>query len=154
METDDNALVISLLQDSQLEDCDDDERLLSVIQSLEAEIDPNVMMNDHDHNISSPAPNLEPMKDQHYSTLSDDHMDSISWINDVEMVISSSVEDGMNIWCMDMTCDYYEFDNRVEFEEIGDYFYQNSHQQVFDFEEPAGQNTSLWQETYEPVFYT
>lgn len=159
METDDNALVLSLLQDSQFEDCDD-ERLLSVIQSLEAEIDPNVTMNDHDHYISSVLPDLEhcqpsdtlQMKDQHCPIVSDDQMD-FSWINDAEMVISP-VGDGRNIWFMDMTCDYYEFDNKVEFKEVEDYFCQNSHQQVFDFEEPAGQNTSLWQQTYEPVFYS
>lgn len=157
MEMDENALLMSLLQDSQFED----ERLLSVFQSLEAEIDPNVTMNDHDHHVSSSLPNLEDcqasdvlrMKEQHCSILSDDHMD-FSWINDVEMVISSPVGDGMNIWCMDMTCDYYEFDNRVEFGQVGDYSYQNGHQQVYDLEEPAGQNTSLWQQTYQPLFYT
>lgn len=160
METDENALLMSLLQDSQFED-GDDERLLSVIQSLEAEIDHSVSMNDHDHNSSSPVPNLEDcqpsdelrMKDQHCPILLDDHMD-FNWINDAEMEISSPIGDGMNIWCMDMTCDYHEFDNRVEFEQVGDYLNQNDHQHVFDLEEPAGQNTSLWQETDEPVFYS
>lgn len=160
MEIDDNALLMSQLQDSHVEDGDND-RLLIVMQSLEPEIDPSVPMNDHDHNIFSPVPNLENcqpsdvvrMKDQYCSILFDDHMD-FSWMNDVEMVISSPVGDGMNIWCMDMSCDYYEFDNRVEFREAGDYFYQNGDQQVFDLEEPAGQNISLWQETYEPVFYS
>lgn len=52
-----------------------------MIQSLEAEIDPNVTINDHDHNISFPVPvveNFQPsnvlrMKDEHYP-ISDDHM--------------------------------------------------------------------------------
>ncbi|KAL1813010.1 hypothetical protein ACET3Z_023075 [Daucus carota] len=160
MEMDDSALIMSLLQDSQVEDIDD-ERLCSAIQSLEAEIGTNVMMNDHDHGISSAVPSLEDfqpsdvlrMKDQHFSISLDDHMD-FSWINDVEMVISSPGEDEMNLWSMDMNCDYYEFGNRVEFGEAADYFYQSSCQQMFDLEEPAEQHTSLWQETYEPVFYS
>ncbi|GMP66240.1 hypothetical protein CsSME_00026673 [Camellia sinensis var. sinensis] len=41
----DSALLMSLLEESQADqDCDDDdERLMTVIRSLEAEIDPNVM---------------------------------------------------------------------------------------------------------------
>lgn len=169
LDIDINALLMSLLQDSLVEN-GDDERLLSVIKSLEAEIiDPHNI--NHVMNVDDPISTVvEPMSSEGYledcqssdawqtndqdCSISDGYHDlDFSWINGVEMV-SSPMGDDINMWCMD-PCGDHELDNRsVEFGEVRDYYYYC--QQVFDvvvpLEEP-GYSISLWQETYDSVMY-
>ncbi|CAN4097002.1 unnamed protein product [Withania somnifera] len=117
----DCALVMSLLDDSQgLEDIDhDNERLSSVIRSLEAEIDDQHLINDHDSfkNSHQGSTNREDWQswesDQRQSQdfIETDVLD-LNWM-DIEMEIAPSISDDMNFWYMDNSYgqahDVYEY---------------------------------------------
>ncbi|MCD7458813.1 hypothetical protein HAX54_039279 [Datura stramonium] len=107
----DCALLMSLLDDSQgLEDIDhDNERLSSVIRSLEAEIDDQHMIKDHNsfqnsHQGSTNREDCQPWESiqcKSQDFLESDGLD-LNWM-DIEMDIapSSSISDDMNFWYMD-----------------------------------------------------
>ncbi|KAI3465944.1 hypothetical protein Pfo_022607 [Paulownia fortunei] len=123
----DTSLLMSLLEDSQVED-EDDERLRNVIQSLEAEL-----VNEASFSESNSEGYLE-----YYDQLSDieqmnscctspDHLD-FEWI-DMEMAYSSPI-----------------------FDEIGSYFMDDP-QICHGMAVEEAKDIGLWQETYEPMVF-
>ncbi|XP_059664514.1 uncharacterized protein LOC132310349 [Cornus florida] len=141
------ALLMSLLEESQVEECDD-ERLRSVIQSLEAVIDPN-RLDGHDslvemewgsgnlNGCTTPSDG-EQLNGQDCSTSLD--LD-FSWM-DVEMV-PSSPSDEMTNWYMDSFRD--GTDGVIE---LGDYS-----QICYGMPLEEHEYGSLWQESHSSVMY-
>ncbi|KAL7186100.1 hypothetical protein ACSBR2_027956 [Camellia fascicularis] len=149
----DSALLMSLLEESQADqDCDDDdERLMTVIRSLEAEIDPDVMDgHDLDMDIEWDS-NLEggrstgQVEAQDWPTSKSDQL-AFNWMEDVEMGPSSPSDD-MAIWYMEEPYGV-EMDGVIEVGGVGDY----SH---IYFGVPLEEHAygSLWQETHASVMY-
>ena len=142
-------ILMSLLEEPQFEDSDHDdhERLSSVIQSLEAEIEPIVMDDDHvlleeDSQSSDGQTDGEDCSRAH----DDGHLD-FSWV-DMEMMASSSPSDEMTNWYTEYYSCGDEMDCVVGIGGVRDYFddHHQDHEVVYD-----GYSNSLWQETYESV---
>uniref|UniRef100_A0A5B7ASK9 Uncharacterized protein n=1 Tax=Davidia involucrata TaxID=16924 RepID=A0A5B7ASK9_DAVIN len=137
------ALLMSLLEESQGEECDD-ERLRSVIQSLEAEIDSN-MMDGHDSLVETEwGSQLSGGGQVDGHDCSTSHDLDFNWM-DMEMVPSLPGDDMTN-WYMDPCGD--EMDGIIEFGGVRDY----SH---IYYGIPLEENGcgSLWQETNATVMY-
>ncbi|KAK4373998.1 hypothetical protein RND71_004675 [Anisodus tanguticus] len=103
----DCALLMSLLDDSQgLEDIDhDNEKLTSVIKSLQAEIDEQHMINDHDSVLGINNSEDWQLWEAGQRQISQDFLQSdgldFNWM-DIEMDIApSSTSDDMKFWYMD-----------------------------------------------------
>jgi len=146
----DGALLMSLLEESNAEDCDDD-KLTSVIRSLEAEIDPN-MMDGHDLSMDlgwgSNPENFQPFDvaqvDDLDCSISHD-LDDFDWMEmEMEMIPPSSPSDEMNNWYMDPCGD--ELDGVIGFGAVTDF--SNMYYGVPLEELTYG---SLWQETHNSV---
>ncbi|CAL5336154.1 unnamed protein product [Camellia sinensis] len=156
----DTALLMSLLEESQVDQDCDDERLTSVIRSLEAEIefDPNMMDGQDDHhlplqphhqrdgNLKGCQPSDGAQVDG--GDCSDPHDDlDFNWM-DVEMAPSSPSDDIAN-WYMDPYGG--EMERIIEFiDQARDY----SHTSYgVPLEEHSGAYGYLWQETHTSVMY-
>ncbi|KAG5551473.1 hypothetical protein RHGRI_009784 [Rhododendron griersonianum] len=138
----DGALLMSLLEDSNAEDCDNDQ-LTSVIRSLEAEINPNMINGDDlsmevgwgtdsEGFLSFDAAQADGLE----CSIAHD-LDDFDWM-EVEMIPPSSPSNEMNNWYMDPCGD--ELDGIIGFGDFSNMYYG------VPMEELA--YGSLWQETH------
>ncbi|KAK9266474.1 hypothetical protein L1049_021386 [Liquidambar formosana] len=142
------ALLMSLLEESQGEVGDDD-RLMSVIRSLEAEISPN-----RTYGLDSPMELEFGVNQEDYQLCNAGQVDGqdcstsadldFGWI-DMELTSSSPSDDVTN-WYMDPCGD--EMDGIIEFGGVSDY------SQIY-YGVPLEEHgyNSLWQDTYDSVMY-
>ncbi|XAR56394.1 hypothetical protein NMG60_11036862 [Bertholletia excelsa] len=145
----DSSLLKSLLEESQADECDD-ERLNSVIRSLEAEIDPNAMsvsdssmdgewvVSNSDDCQSSDL--YQHMDDQDYSMAHD--LDHFNWM-EVEMAPSLPCDE-LNNWYLE-PCE-------VEVNEYGGVTVRD-HSHMYHYGVPSEEDAygSLWQEACPPM---
>ena len=137
----DGVLLMSLLEESHNEECDD-ERLTSVIRSLEAEINP-IVMDGHDspmHELDNCQPSEAAQVDDQDSSMAHDL--DLYWM-DVEMG-PASPSDEMTNWYMDPCGD--EFDAIIEFGCVSDYS-----QNLYGVHLEELSYGCLWQETHTSV---
>ncbi|OVA13250.1 hypothetical protein BVC80_8019g2 [Macleaya cordata] len=143
----DETLLKALLDESNENEAED-ERLGSVIRSLEAEIDPKMIVN---HSLTYEPDEMVGIYENYEDNRSDEcsvscHMENFDWV-DMEMDCTSSPSDDMGNWYMDTFTDEIG-SGIVEFGELKDYsqFYYG-----VQLEDHA--YSSLWQETYDTVMY-
>ncbi|XP_057505748.1 uncharacterized protein LOC130789040 [Actinidia eriantha] len=142
------ALLMSLLEESQGDECDDG-RLNDVIRSLEAEIDPKMMMDSHDlsmENIEwgSESEDCQSLDAGHIHG-QDCTMSSDLDFNWVDMEMSPfSPSDEMTNWYMEPIDGIIEFGGEIrDYSEI--YYGVPLEEHAF--------GSSLWQETYASEMY-
>ncbi|KAG5551475.1 hypothetical protein RHGRI_009786 [Rhododendron griersonianum] len=142
----DGALLMSLLEESSPEDCDND-KLTRVMKSLEAEIDQKIVDGldlSMDLGLGTDSEGFQPFFDAaqvDYLDGSISHsLDDFDWM-EVEMIPPSSPSDEMNNWYMDPCGD--ELDDIIGFGDFSNMYYG------VPLEELA--YGSLWQETHNSV---
>ncbi|CAK7351701.1 unnamed protein product [Dovyalis caffra] len=138
---DDNALLMSLLEDSQGDHESNDKRLRSVIQSLEAEINPNIMLDGYDLGMNPAEMPSDGEETNELFKMAE--MESLEFeLVDMEMVPSSPSDHHMNYWYTESS-----ENDMVEFG-VRDYF-QVGHEALLE----EHVYSSLWEETYDTIMY-
>ncbi|KAF7112657.1 hypothetical protein RHSIM_RhsimUnG0205200 [Rhododendron simsii] len=142
----DGALLMSLLEEPNAEDCDNGQ-LTSVIRSLEAEIDPDLINGDDlsmELGWGADSEGFQPfdaaqVNGLDFCSIAHD-LDDFDWM-EVEMIPPSSPSNEMNNWYMDPCGD--ELDGIIGFGDFSNMYYG------VPLEELA--YGSLWQETHDAV---
>ncbi|XP_011045592.1 PREDICTED: uncharacterized protein LOC105140446 [Populus euphratica] len=140
---DDDALLMSLLEESQGDHESNEERLRSVIQSLEAEINPSIMSDGYE-TAMDPAemPRDGEDTDELPKTAEMESLGLDFELVDMEVVPSSPGDHDMNYWYMEPSendivefgvTNYFQFGHEAAMEEHG--------------------YSSLWQESYDITMY-
>ncbi|KAI5605208.1 hypothetical protein BDE02_01G336300 [Populus trichocarpa] len=141
---DDNALLMSLLEESQGDHESNEERLRSVIQSLEAEINPSIMSDGYD-TAMDPAemPRDGEDTDELFKTAEMESLGLDFELVDMEVVPSSPSDHDMNYW-------YNMEPSENDIVEFGvrNYF-QFGHEAALE----EHRYSSLWQESYDIMMY-
>ncbi|KAL3503037.1 hypothetical protein ACH5RR_037486 [Cinchona calisaya] len=142
----DDALLMSFLDDTQVEDCDD-EKLSSVIRSLEAEIHQQNSLSENN------SRRIDDLFDRHCGQFDDhDQVLDFDWM-DMEMdidIVPSSPSDGMASWYMDPCGD--DLDGVAEFGSEKDYYFQHLNGTSHEDHEGCSYG-ALWQETNAPLVH-
>ncbi|KAF5205763.1 hypothetical protein FRX31_004650 [Thalictrum thalictroides] len=143
----DEDLMMALLEESHVEE-DEDERLGSVIRSLEAEID---------HRPESSQSTVGMSEDTHdcFGYSASNICDSFDWIDDMEM--ASTSYDDLGKWYAysidNETVDQMiEYRNNIDNFELSQTFADSmEHFSLLYHADEHMYSSSLWQETYDPV---